>query len=338
VVWAHGTSGFFPPQAPSAHRSLWYDHSAPFALALAGYAVFAPDYAGLGASRSWDGTPIPHQYSVSPAAAHDSLYGLRAAQRAFPDRLSGADFVAMGHSQGGGVAWALAEALAREADEFADLVAGYKGSVAASPTTRVFGSPKAIMGFLRAAVGLGLDSVFPTFRLEDWLSPLGTARVELAREIGGGIGVIQQLLLTRNDTLAENDDRTWYADAFSRLCEAGRRDFAGPLLVLQGADDAFVPYAVTAETVEETARSYPGRDLEFLVVAGVGHVPVLDATRHIWLGWIADRLDGRPVERKGSVRTDVGSFLPVEQYLRVRNNVPLWAGLPEYSYQVVLGV
>lgn len=39
VIWAHGTSGFFGPQSPSAHRGLWYDYSAPLALVQAGYAV-----------------------------------------------------------------------------------------------------------------------------------------------------------------------------------------------------------------------------------------------------------------------------------------------------------
>lgn len=33
VLWAHGTSGFFPANAPSSHRALTYGHSAPFALA-----------------------------------------------------------------------------------------------------------------------------------------------------------------------------------------------------------------------------------------------------------------------------------------------------------------
>ena len=55
VIWNHGTSGFFSPQSPSSHRSLWYDDGAPFALAEAGYVVLAPDFAGLGISKSWDG-------------------------------------------------------------------------------------------------------------------------------------------------------------------------------------------------------------------------------------------------------------------------------------------
>lgn len=76
----------------------------PFALAEAGYAVIAPDYAGLGVDASWDGTRIPHQYFVREAGAHDALNALQAARESFTKRLS-TEFVAMGHSQGGAVAW-----------------------------------------------------------------------------------------------------------------------------------------------------------------------------------------------------------------------------------------
>lgn len=85
--------------------AVWYGDAAPFTLALAGYAVVAPDYAGLGVSRTWDNSssPIPHEYLASPAGGQDALYALRAAREAFEGKLS-EDFVVMGHSQGGGVA------------------------------------------------------------------------------------------------------------------------------------------------------------------------------------------------------------------------------------------
>ncbi|KAM5345671.1 hypothetical protein ACJ41O_011532 [Fusarium nematophilum] len=243
VIWTHGTSGFFASQAPSAHRGLWYDHSAPFTLAEAGYAVFAPDFAGLGVSTSWDGSEIPHQYHASLTTAHDTLYGFRAALEAFPEKLS-QDFVVMGHSQGGGVAWAVAEALAKEQDEFEDLSSGYKGSIAASPTTKVFSGPAP---FILPSVGQMLQSIFPTFRLEDWLTPLGVARTKLEREIQGGVGVFQQLFLGA-DVFKPEYNETWYVDAFSKLGDAGRKDFKGPLLVVQGTEDSYVPYDVTRET------------------------------------------------------------------------------------------
>lgn len=47
VGWAHGTSGCLGECAPSHIRNLWYQYTAPYQLALQGYVVVAPDYAGM---------------------------------------------------------------------------------------------------------------------------------------------------------------------------------------------------------------------------------------------------------------------------------------------------
>lgn len=332
VVWAHGTSGFFKDQAPSAHRSLWYDNAGPFTLAESGYAVFAPDYAGLGVTESWDGSEIVHQYSFSPASAHDALYGVRAALESFPNLLE-ESFVVMGHSQGGGVAWSVAEVMSSEADEFGDLETMYKGAIAASPTTRALGAQAS---FMLPSVALGLHSVFTDFTLGEWLTDLGVARSEVARETQASNTVLQQFHFSGEPTYREAWNRTWYAESFSKLGDAGRRDAIGPILVLQGASDTYVPYDVTAETVRETAEMYPHIDLEFLVASDVAHTPVLHATQQYWLRWIEERLSGKPLERKGSVRTELRSLLPAGQYLTSGTSFPLWAGLPEYGYELPL--
>ncbi|CAM1506331.1 Fc.00g059720.m01.CDS01 [Cosmosporella sp. VM-42] len=333
VLWTHGTSGFFASAAPSTHRALWYGDAAPFALALDGYAVVAPDYAGLGISKSWDGSAIPHEYLASPTSAHDALYAMRASLKAFPGLLS-KEFVVMGHSQGGGVAWGVAELLAAEASKFADLVKGYRGTVAASPTTDVFsGVPQFILPW----VGMMLNHLFPTFRLEEWLTPLGIARTSLLRQVEGGISVGQQLYLNGDAIIKEDYTKTWYVDAYGNLANAGGKAFQGPLLVIQGTQDGYVPYKVTAKTVQTTCDLKLKDDLEFLVVNGTGHVPTLDATRKIWIDWIADRFEQKPVSKKGCIRTDLESFLPAEQYLSAGNAFPQWAGAAEYSYQTPLG-
>lgn len=346
VVFLHGTSGYFAPAAPSTQRTLYYDHHAPYTLALAGYAVFAPDYAGLGVAASWDGGRVPHQYSVSPASARDALFGLRAALAAFPDRLAN-NWVALGHSQGGGVTWALAEALARDSDdgegaddfEFADVAAGYRGAIPGAPTTDFFKNGPGFEGLLVTSAGFGLDSIFPEFELGEWLTPLGVARAELARELEAGIATILQLMMGGNETVVKGDFRqSWYVQAFTRIASAGRKDFRGPLLVLQGTDDLYIPYELTWGAVQETWEMFPDRDLEIVVVDGVGHVPVLDATRQVWMKWIEDRLSGKDVERKGGVRTDLKSWLPLEQYLHAGYSVLSWVNLPEYTYQQQLAV
>lgn len=334
VLWTHGTSGFFAPAAPSTHRALWYGHEAPFTLALDGYAVVAPDYAGLGISKSWDGSNIPHQYLASPVSAKDALNAMRAARDAFPELLS-EEYVVMGHSQGGGVAWGVAEALADEDGDFSDLIEGYRGTIAGSPTTDTFtGLPQFILSF----VGMILDSIFPEFKLSDWLTPLGLARVEVFKEIEATFTVGQQLLLNEDEKVIVDDwEESPYVEAYGKLANAGSKNFRGPLLVIQGTVDMYVPYNVTSTTVQETCKLYPTNDLEYIIVNGTGHVPALDATRRTWMKWIEDRFEGKPVKRGGCVETTVEGFLPMERYLTAGNSFLQWAGAPELSYLTPLG-
>ncbi|KAI1392305.1 putative secretory lipase [Hypoxylon trugodes] len=335
VIWAHGTSGFFAPQAPSTHRALWYGDSAPFTLALAGYAVVGPDYAGLGISKSWDGSDIPHQYSLSQTTARDSLYALQASLAAFPNRLDD-HFVSFGHSQGGGVAWGVAEVIAAEKDnEFKHLAKGYLGSIAGSPTTDLFN--RLVPQFIPSWVGLALSSIFPDFELSAWLTPLGVARTQLFKEISGGVSVSAQLFLSSDNLIRDDYKSTWYVDAYARIANAGRKPFAGPLLVLQGTADPYILYNITSTTIQETRDVYPGGDLEYVVVNGTSHVPTLDATRQIWLRWIEERFEGRPLEKTGYARTDYESWLPLERYQSTGNSFPQFAGLTEYSYEAPLG-
>lgn len=333
VLWAHGTSTVFASGAPSTHRSLWYAHEAPFTLALEGYAVVAPDYAGLGIGTSWDGTPVPHQYLASPASAHDALYALEASFKAFPD-LFRREFVTMGHSQGGGVAWAVAEVLENEKSHFPVLSEAYRGAISGSPTTDVFSG---LSQFVLPFVSSGIARVFPSFELEDWLTPLGVARTELLKEVEGGIGVAQQLFLSGENVVRNDYNETWYTDAYGKLANAGRKNFKGPMLVLQGTNDSYVSYNVTVKTFRATCDLHPHNDLELLVVPGVGHVPVLDATRQVWLQWIADRFNRKPLARRGCLEKTQESLLPIERYLSAGNSFLQWAGASEYSYQVPLG-
>ncbi|KAI1265765.1 hypothetical protein F5Y18DRAFT_385813 [Xylariaceae sp. FL1019] len=339
ILWTHGTSGFFASHGPSAMRNLWYADAAPFSLALSGYAVVAPDYAGLGIHESWDGSEIPHQYLMSRVSAHDALYSLRAAWDAFPGLLKN-EFVAMGHSQGGGVAWGVSEVLAAEGDEMKDLVDGFRGTVSGSPTTDVFtGTPQ----FIVTWISMFLDKIFPSFKQEYWVTDLGIARTKLQKEIEGGISVSQTLYLDTDEKIVKDGyDQTWYVEAYGKLANVGQTPFLGPMIVIQGTNDIYIPYEVTNKTVGDncayiTENNLDG-DLEFLVVNGTGHVPTLDATRPIWMQWIEDRFEGKPVKNGGCVRTDLDSFLPLERYLAVGNSYVQWAGGDDHWFETVLGL
>ena len=302
VSWGHGNSGAFAECAPSHIRNLWYQFSAPYELALAGYAVVATDYAGLGVpwyprneSDGIHAVNITHQFAASPAAGNDLLYAAQAAQAAFPDVLT-REFVVVGHSQGGGAAWAAAQ------QQLQAQIPGYLGVVAASPTTSaleiVEANPAQALGFLLSA--RSMVSAFPPgeMSLSDVLTPEGIATLTLLEEVQGCNSVFTTLLQgifaadpTRqliNPQLFTNP----YVQEFQNMSIAGGKDFAGPMLVLQGDTDPAIPEELTTKYVNVTCQNYGNRGLHYVRAKGVGHVPVMYATRQIWLDWLDDRFSG----------------------------------------------
>ncbi|KAL8881370.1 MAG: hypothetical protein Q9192_007811, partial [Flavoplaca navasiana] len=126
AAWA---AGVHENCAPSNTKTLWQHWLAPFPLALHGCVIFTPDYAGLGVGRTADGNKIIHQYMANPAQANDIVFGVQAAQQAVL-KLS-PNFAVLGHSQGGGAAWAVAQRQAQKP------VKGYLRAVAVSPITNI---------------------------------------------------------------------------------------------------------------------------------------------------------------------------------------------------------
>ncbi|KAE8419502.1 putative secretory lipase [Aspergillus pseudocaelatus] len=329
VLWTHGTSGFYANGAPSTHRGLFYADIVPFALAEAGYVVVAPDYAGLGVDVSWDGSHIPHQYFVREAGAYDALNALRAAQESFPQRLS-SDYVVMGHSQGGAVAWGLSEILGRSDTKFEDVAKGYRGAVIAAPPTDALSFTSA--GFL-AWIAKHLDQIYPSFNLSDWFTPLGTSRIKLLNEVEGSQMVTFAMFSPDELILQPGWHETWYTKAFGQLANPGKRPFKGPLLLVQGTADPTVPYNTTKTTVQETFEMYPG-DLELLSVPQGSHFSAINAAKQTWLRWIEDRFEQRPVAKRGYVESQLDSLLPLEHYQVLPNSFPLWAGESQWSYEL----
>lgn len=284
VAWAHGTSGLFGECAPSHLRNLLYQFAAPFTLALQGYVVVAPDYAGLGVDTDASGKPIPHQYAANPAAANDLFYAVQAAQSTF-DSLS-RQFVIMGHSQGGGAAWGAAQ---RQIDEPVD---GYLGTIAGSPLTDSF----ALFDLISLALVASLQSVFGAdFDPTSFVTDAGEKRLALLKDIQGCDPVQSQLFA--DGLVQAGFQSTFYAKAYQQLTSNGVRKIAGPMLVLQGEADTTVPFAVTATATNETCQMFPESQLEFVTFANVSHVPVLYAGQRVWLKWIEDRFAGVPVKK-----------------------------------------
>lgn len=332
VVWNHGTSGWFADGAPSTHRSLFYGDHMPFALAQAGYAVIAPDYAGLGVNTSWDGTFVPHQYLAREANAKDSLNMIRAARRVFSDRIT-SDYVIVGHSQGGAVAWGVSEVLAQDSSEFSDLYSDHLGTLMFAPAVDSILTHESLFYPLLSRF---MKGIFPTFNPSDWLTPLGIARTQLVSDLQAAQFVIEYAIATVAGILVDNPDSTYYGTAYSALANPGNRPYKGPMLLVQGSADSIVSPNATLDKFDTTCHNFEG-NFEYLSVPGAGHFPAMDATRHLWLAWIEDRFSRQPV-LPGCQLSQVDSLLAANRYNNFTGYFLDWSGASQWAYHLPDGV
>ncbi|KAL2822630.1 hypothetical protein BJX63DRAFT_427190 [Aspergillus granulosus] len=130
VAWAHSTFGVFPACAPSNYRSLQYNFMTilrprPRRLCRGRHRLRRPRVTTLPNEEQ------SHAWFGSPAGANDVAYAIDASHKAFPQNLEAdGPFVAMGHSQGGGVAWSFAERQGVHPQK------GYRGTGARSRSRR----------------------------------------------------------------------------------------------------------------------------------------------------------------------------------------------------------
>ncbi|KAF2097667.1 putative secretory lipase [Rhizodiscina lignyota] len=303
VAWAHGTAGLFPACAPSNYRSLQYHFMVPYNVALEGFAVIAPDYAGLGVGHLPNGDSIRHEYLAGPAAANDLAYAIEAARKAFPEQLTNdGPFVAMGHSQGGHVAWAFAERQAVLP------VAGYRGTISISPLTRVIDQVQAARQIASSAPASSLPIWIPvTLSIQPKLVAAVTAVYPSYNYSGmtpvsydrwnNVLAPVQGCLPTDGLVFSDvpieglvkpgwTEDRT-VQDWADRVAVSGKK-FRGPLLVIVGDQDV-VPLEGIEQAVDASCRVDSKEDLEQVTYAGMEHFPVIQASRMRWMDWIKER-------------------------------------------------
>ncbi len=280
VVWAHGTNGIGPNGAPSHSRNLFQHFLAPYQLALQGYVVVAPDYAGLGVGKDESGRPIPHEYLATQSQANDVFYLTQAAQTAFPELSK--QFVVIGHSQGGGVAWACAQRQAIEP------VHGYLGAVAVSPLTRALEQPEPIRSLVGVSMIPAVTATYPEFQPEEILTAEGKQRLDLLRQIDGCIASSVSLLVGAQ-LLKSDWTENPFVQKFQQMVINGGKKIEGPLLVIHGEMDVQLSVDVTTNAVNKTMELFPSSQLEYVRLPGVSHVPALNAAQRLWMDWIADR-------------------------------------------------
>ena len=305
VVWAHGTSGGLSPCAPSNYRNLQYHFQVPFTLALQGYVVVAPDYAGLGVGKLPNGKEIGHPWAAWPAQANDIANAVTAARNAFPNFLNPTGpFIVMGHSQGAAAVWSFAERQVSRPE------AGYKGAVALAPPTGVIEQvrraradheanttqlwTKAFLSFQTPLIK-GVTAAYPSLIL--------SGMTELGRDSWVNVQeAVQGCLPTKQVSgvgapLAEMAHRNWTEQPavleFEKRTAVGRAPFKGPLLIMSGDLDSITDINNLKDTVKDTCEALKSSEaqesLQFVKYTGLNHFPVIQASQSKWLGWIRER-------------------------------------------------
>lgn len=340
VSWLHGTSGVFSECGPSHIRNLWYQYSAIFELALSGYVVVAPDYQGLGTNTTVNGSEIVHPYLAASAAANDAFYSIQATQEAFAHLVS-KEFAVMGHSQGGQAAWGAA---IRQAQTPVD---GYLGSVTGSPVTNLTAlialAGQQVPPTLPFLWTQAVKGLYPSFNDSSIMTSEGLVRLQLAKDQSMCNSAIGELLsdfpasdngsLLHTDWL-ENPEMKEYLSSN----DIGDQPIAGPMLVLQGTADPAVPYQFTDIAVTQTCAVNNGRGIRYARFDNVSHVPVLFASRRIWLDFLDDVFSsagsdtGRFTAESECVTTNYTSLpMPVENY---QKELGYFLSLATMGYQV----
>lgn len=306
VAWAHGTSGVVRQCAVSNIRNLQYDFRSVFTLANVGYAVVTADYVGLGSDE-------PFNYLAYKLHANDVVYAVQAAQSVF-SQLS-KEWVSFGHSEGGGVAWAVGE---RQAF---DPLPGFLGTIAAAPppfpiSTTPPVSNSVFTAFLSFTIsrlyGLNLTEIF---------NPVPLKALQYVQSIGGcnDAGYASLATFTAEEIYSNT---SWVASApaadFLRDFAVGGRALGGPMLIIQGANDTVVGTVGSTIGYNLTCSAQGNNvSVEYLSVLQMDHNPSMYASQRVWLQWIEDRFNGVPTQQ-GCMRTELGSAFNMDDQLPER--------------------
>ncbi|WP_157187248.1 lipase family protein [Nocardia vinacea] len=289
VADTHGASGGGVDCAPSLMRDLYHGNQMAQFVAQ-GYAVVAPDYAGLG-------TTGESELGNKTAEADDLIGAVRSARQALPNLSD--QWVLWGHSQGGGAALGVAERQAVHPEP------GYLGAVVTSPAadltaliTHTAETPS-LGGFL-PLIAQGAKASDRRVQLDRILTPQALDRLDSTHS--GCLDVVSAVYsglsgadLVRPDYLSEPN--------FARFLHensTGNRPIAGPVLLLQGGVDALTTQPVTDKVA--TALCDTGSQIDYRTYPTLAHdtwggqTGIDDGAMPDILSWTADRFAGKPAE------------------------------------------
>jgi len=288
VVWAHGTAGLERQCAPSNQRDLYYDYEGPYSMVLRGYAVLAPDYAGLGSDT-------PFHYLAGPSHASDIAYAVMAARQAFPTGILTNEWVVIGHSEGGLAAWAINER------EVVSPIGGFKGSVAIGPALQN-------LHILRYGLAHGSDvlplhyasytlstiaRLDPTIDVKDYFSDLGLKRTHLAMT---GCFFSAMAIFDKSTFRDMFKDVSWIESSWAlawenRTAIIGDKPLAAPLLLIEGLGETSVFPATTEAVVKKHCGIFPDSPLHVSRYPDMDHEDIPFCSQAEVFGWIEERFN-----------------------------------------------
>jgi pimeloyl-ACP methyl ester carboxylesterase len=277
IAWAHDFAGSARQCAPSLLKNL---NQGPLLSMYAslGYAVVAPDYAGLG-------TNFPHAAFDTRSNALDLIYSIAAARAALPQL--GKRWVAAGYSQGAIVAVGVAEAV----EEIGD--SNYLGSLSVAGVAE----PEEIFerfatepeGSMLVFLAQGTKTVFPEFRIEDILTEKA---IPLYRSISHACEAEPGSPLAPNEMLKPGWENNPYIKKFWERNRLGGKPAHGPLLVISGEADTVVPVVFTERAVGQLCAQ-KDRVL-FVKYPGLNASGVLGNSVSEQISWIKARFSRLP--------------------------------------------
>ncbi|KAF8527859.1 Alpha/Beta hydrolase protein [Hysterangium stoloniferum] len=289
LMWAHGTSGIERQCAPSNQRNLYYGYEAPFAMALRGYAVIGPDYAGQGSDTTF-------HYLSGPSHAADVVNALLAARQAFPSGFFTREWIVIGHSEGGLTAWSTNER------EMAKPTGGFLGSVAIAPALQNL----QIIRYGVAHDALGLSLFYSPYTLATiarlnksiditkYFSRTGLERMRLAETacIFTASAVFSDMKFS--DIFDDESwiDSSWALEWENRTAIVGDKPLAQPLLLIEGMGDRSVFPAVPEAVFAEHCENQPNTKVHLSRYPELDHDDVAFASQMEYFNWIADRFNG----------------------------------------------
>ena len=246
------------------------------------------DYAGLGVKYRPSGEPIIHEYLASPAQAKDVIYSVQAAQKAFPELSK--RWVAIGHSQGGGAVWGIAQHAATND------IDGYLGGVSMAPYTNILEEQKTnLANALGAVMVPAIESIYPDFKASDTLTPEGEAIITLIQEYDAGISTGVSMI-TGVNLFKSNWRQSHHFQKFQHLTCNGGKPTKRPLFIAHGTVDAVLSESQVRSIVHTTAGVNPEASITYHALEGVSHVGAVLASQRSWMKWIAERFAGDAAE------------------------------------------